>query len=201
MTRSPSEEARKLMTAASSSHRRPLEAVDRRGCDRDRHRVAGVRRARLAAGRRGHGRRVVIDGATSSTPTPFAPPDSSTRGSAGEPAVERSSAAVQALILVGGEGTRLRPLTSNLPKPVVPLAGEPFIAYMLQWLRSHGVDDVVLCLRLSRRRRARRARRRLRVRDPSALRRGAAGRSVPAARSSTPRTCWTSGSSCSTATF
>ncbi|MGO9753475.1 MAG: sugar phosphate nucleotidyltransferase [Solirubrobacteraceae bacterium] len=51
---------------------------------------------------------------------------------------------MQALILVGGEGTRLRPLTSNLPKPVVPLAGQPFMSYMLQWLRSHGVDDIVL---------------------------------------------------------
>ncbi len=51
---------------------------------------------------------------------------------------------MQALILVGGEGTRLRPLTSSMPKPVVPLAGQPFITYMLEWLRSHGVDDVVL---------------------------------------------------------
>jgi mannose-1-phosphate guanylyltransferase len=51
---------------------------------------------------------------------------------------------MQALILVGGEGTRLRPLTLGLPKPVVPLAGQPFLSYMLEWLRSHGVDDVVL---------------------------------------------------------
>ncbi len=51
---------------------------------------------------------------------------------------------MQALILVGGEGTRLRPLTSTMPKPVVPLAGQPFIAYMLQWLRGHEVDDVIL---------------------------------------------------------
>ncbi len=51
---------------------------------------------------------------------------------------------MQALILVGGEGTRLRPLTSTMPKPVVPLAGQPFIAYMLQWLRGHEVDDVLL---------------------------------------------------------
>ena len=51
---------------------------------------------------------------------------------------------MQALILVGGEGTRLRPLTSKVPKPVVPLVGQPFISYMLEWLRSHGVDDVVL---------------------------------------------------------
>jgi mannose-1-phosphate guanylyltransferase len=51
---------------------------------------------------------------------------------------------LQALILAGGEGTRLRPLTSTVPKPVVPLAGQPFISYMLEWLRHHGVEDVIL---------------------------------------------------------
>jgi mannose-1-phosphate guanylyltransferase len=51
---------------------------------------------------------------------------------------------LQALILAGGEGTRLRPLTSTVPKPVVPLVDRPFIAFMLDWLRSHGVDDVVM---------------------------------------------------------
>jgi mannose-1-phosphate guanylyltransferase len=51
---------------------------------------------------------------------------------------------VQALILAGGEGTRLRPLTSTVPKPVVQLVDRPFIAYMIEWLRGHGVDDVVL---------------------------------------------------------
>jgi mannose-1-phosphate guanylyltransferase len=51
---------------------------------------------------------------------------------------------LQALILAGGEGTRLRPLTSTIPKPVVPLVDRPFISYMLEWLRSHGVDDVIL---------------------------------------------------------
>jgi mannose-1-phosphate guanylyltransferase len=51
---------------------------------------------------------------------------------------------MQALILVGGEGTRLRPLTEKRPKPVLPLVGKPFIAYMLDWLREHGVDDVVM---------------------------------------------------------
>jgi mannose-1-phosphate guanylyltransferase len=51
---------------------------------------------------------------------------------------------LQALILAGGEGTRLRPLTSTIPKPVVPLAGRPFISYMLEWLYRHGVDDVIL---------------------------------------------------------
>jgi mannose-1-phosphate guanylyltransferase len=51
---------------------------------------------------------------------------------------------MQALILAGGEGTRLRPLTTTVPKPVVPLVDRPFIAYMLDWLRRHGVDDVIM---------------------------------------------------------
>jgi mannose-1-phosphate guanylyltransferase len=53
---------------------------------------------------------------------------------------------MQAVILVGGEGTRLRPLTSTVPKPVVPLVDRPFLAYMLEWLKSHGVDDVVMSM-------------------------------------------------------
>ncbi len=51
---------------------------------------------------------------------------------------------MQALILAGGEGTRLRPLTSTVPKPVVPLVDRPFIAFMLDWLCGHGVDDVIM---------------------------------------------------------
>lgn len=51
---------------------------------------------------------------------------------------------MQAVILVGGEGTRLRPLTSTVPKPVVPLVDRPFIAFMLEWLKQHGIDDVIM---------------------------------------------------------
>src|SRR3979411_1999142 len=51
---------------------------------------------------------------------------------------------MQAGILGGGKGTRLRPLTSTVPKPVVPLVDRPFISYMLEWLRAHGIDDVIL---------------------------------------------------------
>src|SRR3954464_11133822 len=51
---------------------------------------------------------------------------------------------MQALVLAGGQGTRLRPLTLNLPKPVVPLAGRPFLSFMLDWLAGHGVDVGVL---------------------------------------------------------
>jgi mannose-1-phosphate guanylyltransferase len=51
---------------------------------------------------------------------------------------------MQAVILVGGEGTRLRPLTSRRPKPVITLVDRPFLVYMLEWLRGHGVRDVIL---------------------------------------------------------
>lgn len=51
---------------------------------------------------------------------------------------------MQAVILVGGEGTRLRPLTSTIPKPVVPLVDRPFIAFMIEWLRGHGIEDVIM---------------------------------------------------------
>ena len=51
---------------------------------------------------------------------------------------------MQAVILVGGQGTRLRPLTSSVPKPIVQLVDRPFIAFMLEWLRGHGVEDVIV---------------------------------------------------------
>jgi mannose-1-phosphate guanylyltransferase len=51
---------------------------------------------------------------------------------------------MQALVLAGGEGTRLRPLTLTTPKPVMPLAGRPFLSFMLDWANSHGVDEVIL---------------------------------------------------------
>jgi mannose-1-phosphate guanylyltransferase len=51
---------------------------------------------------------------------------------------------VQALVLAGGEGTRLRPLTNTVPKPVIPLANRPFLAYMIEWLAFHGFTDVIV---------------------------------------------------------
>jgi mannose-1-phosphate guanylyltransferase len=51
---------------------------------------------------------------------------------------------MQAIILVGGEGTRLRPLTDTIPKPALTLVDRPFLAYMVEWLAEHGVDEVVL---------------------------------------------------------
>ncbi|HYZ70401.1 MAG TPA: sugar phosphate nucleotidyltransferase, partial [Thermoleophilaceae bacterium] len=51
---------------------------------------------------------------------------------------------MQALILAGGQGTRLRPLTLTRPKPVVPLAGRPFLTLMLDWLARQGVEEAIL---------------------------------------------------------
>ena len=48
-----------------------------------------------------------------------------------------------AMILAGGRGERLRPLTDTLPKPMVPLGGKPILWYQVEWLKEGGVTDVV----------------------------------------------------------
>ncbi|MEV6332692.1 NDP-sugar synthase [Streptomyces sp. NPDC051909] len=50
----------------------------------------------------------------------------------------------EAILLVGGKGTRLRPLTVNTPKPMVPAAGVPFLTHQLARARAAGVDHIVL---------------------------------------------------------
>ncbi|HKA66291.1 MAG TPA: NDP-sugar synthase [Solirubrobacterales bacterium] len=51
---------------------------------------------------------------------------------------------MQAIVLVGGEGTRLRPLTDTVPKPALTLVDRPFLAYTIEWLAAHGVTEAVL---------------------------------------------------------
>jgi mannose-1-phosphate guanylyltransferase len=51
---------------------------------------------------------------------------------------------MQAIVLVGGMGTRLRPLTDSVPKPALTLVDRPFLAYMIEWLGGHGVTEAVL---------------------------------------------------------
>ena len=53
---------------------------------------------------------------------------------------------MKAVVLVGGEGTRLRPLTTTTPKPLLPIAGQPFLERQLTWLARHDVSEVVLAL-------------------------------------------------------
>ena len=51
---------------------------------------------------------------------------------------------MKGIIIAGGLGTRLRPLTYNRPKPLVPVANRPFLEYQVALLRKHGIDDIVL---------------------------------------------------------
>ncbi len=54
---------------------------------------------------------------------------------------------MKALILVGGEATRLRPLTCNTPKAMVPVLNTPFLEHVVRHLRAHDVKEIVLALR------------------------------------------------------
>ena len=49
-----------------------------------------------------------------------------------------------AVLLVGGEGTRLRPYTDNLPKPLVSVGDKPILEWSLGWLKSYGINNIVL---------------------------------------------------------
>ena len=49
---------------------------------------------------------------------------------------------MRALILAGGQGVRLKPRFGDLPKPLAPLGGAPFLARQLEWLAAHGIARV-----------------------------------------------------------
>jgi mannose-1-phosphate guanylyltransferase / phosphomannomutase len=51
---------------------------------------------------------------------------------------------MKAVVMAGGEGTRLRPLTSNQPKPMVPVVGKPCMEHILELLREHGLTEVIV---------------------------------------------------------
>ncbi len=51
---------------------------------------------------------------------------------------------MKAVVMAGGEGTRLRPLTSNQPKPMVPIVGKPCMEHIIELLRRHGFEDVIV---------------------------------------------------------
>ena len=84
--------------------------------------AAGRRRPQLPRRRRAARRRVHLRG---HRPSERATPDAG-------------------LVLVGGEGTRLRPLTLTRPKPAITLVDRPFIRFMVDWLARHGVTEVIM---------------------------------------------------------
>ena len=62
------------------------------------------------------------------------------------PSARRCLEAIDTLVLAGGLGTRLRPALGDVPKVLAPIAGRPFLAYLLEWLKSFGARRVVLAL-------------------------------------------------------
>ena len=113
------------------------------------HRVGRVRRAGLA--RRGGTDGAAADRRRPQLPRRRHPARGRLRVRGNRPPGRRRlarrrgvGAAMQAIVLVGGEGTRLRPLTEAVPKPALTLVDRPFLAYMVEWLAGHGVEEVVL---------------------------------------------------------
>ena len=57
-----------------------------------------------------------------------------------------SIASLKAFVLAGGAGTRLSPLTSYVPKGMIPIAGRPFIDYVVSYLSKHGIQNIMTLL-------------------------------------------------------
>ena len=53
---------------------------------------------------------------------------------------------MQAVIMAGGFGTRLKPLTNNAPKPMIHIANKPMMEHVVNLLKSHGINDLIVLL-------------------------------------------------------
>jgi len=53
---------------------------------------------------------------------------------------------MKAIILAGGLGTRLRPYTTFLPKPMLPLGEKPILEHLIEWVRKNGIKEIILCV-------------------------------------------------------
>ena len=54
---------------------------------------------------------------------------------------------MKAVVMAGGEGSRLRPLTIGRPKPLVPVVNKAVMAHILDLLKSHGITEIVVTVR------------------------------------------------------
>ena len=54
---------------------------------------------------------------------------------------------MKAVIMAGGDGKRLRPLSCTMPKPMVPLLNKPVLGYCMELIKKHGFDEAILTLR------------------------------------------------------
>jgi N-acetyl-alpha-D-muramate 1-phosphate uridylyltransferase len=82
---------------------------------------------------------------SASGPWPFFPAQPGERQIAKDYAQPESLWPPRLALLAGGLATRLRPLTSFMPKSLIPIAGEPFLAHQLRLIREGGIREVVLC--------------------------------------------------------
>ncbi|MEM3104665.1 MAG: nucleotidyltransferase family protein [Candidatus Bathyarchaeia archaeon] len=53
---------------------------------------------------------------------------------------------MKAIILAGGQGTRLRPLTNDMPKPLIEVAGKPIIVHQIEWLKKYGIMEFIVTI-------------------------------------------------------
>jgi len=53
---------------------------------------------------------------------------------------------MKAVLMAGGMGTRLHPLTVDRPKPLVPICGRPIMSHVLSWLKKHGIEEIIVLL-------------------------------------------------------
>lgn len=62
------------------------------------------------------------------------------------PKVPKSKAPLKAIVLVGGEGTRLHPLTSSISKPMMPVLNRPLLEHTIAYLKKYGIENIILAL-------------------------------------------------------
>ena len=55
---------------------------------------------------------------------------------------------MKAVVMAGGEGSRLRPLTIGRPKPMVPMLNQPVMGHIIDLLKKHGITDIIITLSL-----------------------------------------------------